>query len=147
MQRGKSAATGTGAGRLNAEDYRLLAAFRAQLRRFLAFSEAAAREAGLAPQQHQALLAIKGLGTERPLTVGELAEHLAIRHHSAVGLVDRLVDAGYLKRGSASEDRRRVALILTSRGENVLARLSSAHRDELRRMVPLLKPLLAELEQ
>jgi DNA-binding MarR family transcriptional regulator len=133
--------------RLAPADYRLLAEFRRQLRQFLAFSEGAARKAGLAPQQHQALLAIKGFdGAEAP-TVGDLADRLAVRHHSAVGLVDRLAQAGYLKRNTGETDRRRVVLTLTPRGEAVLARLTAAHRDELRRMMPLLRPLLTQLEK
>jgi DNA-binding MarR family transcriptional regulator len=122
-----------------------LAEFRFLLRRFMAFSEEAARAAGLAPQQHQALLAIKGL--EGAPMVGGLAERLAIKHHSAVGLVDRLVKAGHLKRRSDSADRRRVTLALTMSGENLLADLSSAHRDELRMLTPALKSLFAKLER
>lgn len=134
-------------GRLAAPDYRLLAEFRYLLRQFLAFSEEAALEAGLAPQQHQALLAIKGrTGPEAP-TIGRLAERLLIRHHSAVGLVDRLADGGFLKRSTGRGDRRRVTVSLTPKGEAVLAKLSAAHRAELRRMTPLLKPLLGMLEK
>jgi DNA-binding MarR family transcriptional regulator len=140
VARGKS-------GQLGAPDYRLLAEFRYGLRQFLAFSEEAALKAGLAPQQHQALLAIKGFAGRDDPTIGQLAERLLIRHHSAVGLVDRLVDGGFLRRNAGEEDRRRVSLSLTPKGEAVLAKLSSAHRAELRRMTPLLKPLLALLEK
>ena len=134
-------------GKLSAEDYRALAEFRYLLRRFMAFSEAAAREAGLAPQQHQALLAIKGFGEDRAPTIGDLAERLAIKHHSAVGLADRLAQAGYLKRRHDAADRRRVSLALTAAGESLLAELSFTHREELRMLTPALKALFEELER
>ncbi len=130
---------------LSPADYQLLAEFRYLLARFLAFSAEAAHEAGLAPRQHQALLAIKGYPGGAPVTVGDLAGRLGIRHHSAVGLVDRLVDSGYLVRRSDAKDRRRAILSLTAAGEKALAALSSAHRAELRRIAPLLGPLLSEL--
>ena len=130
---------------LTESDYSLLAEFRSLLRHFLVFSETAAREAGLSPQQHQALLAIKGFGTGGPQTLGDLAGHLAIRHNSTVGLVDRLAQMGLLKRSTDPADRRRVTLCLTRDAEKLLASLSAAHRDELRRLSPMLKPLLAKL--
>jgi DNA-binding MarR family transcriptional regulator len=122
--------------RLKPRDYRLLAEFRRLLRQFLVFSEQRAADVGLAPQQHQALLAIKG----------DLAERLAIRHHSAVGLVNRLVRAGYAVRRADRGDKRRVALKLTKDGEAILRKLTASHRDEVRRIAPLLKPLLAQLQ-
>jgi DNA-binding MarR family transcriptional regulator len=131
--------------RLSEADYRLLAEFRYLLARFLAFSEAAAEEAGLAPRQHQALLAIKGFPGGGPVTVGDLAARLGIRHHSAVGLVDRLVASGHLERRTDSLDKRRILLALTDHGEEALATLSAVHREELRRLTPLLKPLLTQL--
>jgi DNA-binding MarR family transcriptional regulator len=121
-----------------------LAEFRHVLRAFLAFSEEQAGEIGLSPQQHQALLAIKGHGGAP--TVGDLADRLAIRHNSAVGLVNRLVKAGYVARRTDRTDRRRATLGVTRSGEAVLEKLTAAHRDELRRIVPLLKPLLARLQ-
>ena len=124
---------------------RSLAQFRHLLARFLAFSEKAARDAGLAPRQHQALLAIKGF-SDGAMSVGDLAERLVIRHHSAVGLVDRLEAGGYLTRKADKADKRRMFLTLTRKGESALAALTAAHRDELRRLTPLLKPLLAKLE-
>lgn len=131
---------------LPSPDYRLLAEFRHQLRVFTAFSETAARAAGIAPQQHQALLAIKGFPAGAAPTIGELAERLVIRHHSAVELVDRLVEARLVVRRHDSDDARRVDLVLTKRAEEMLARLSVAHREELRRMAPMLRTVLAELE-
>jgi DNA-binding MarR family transcriptional regulator len=129
---------------LRLEDYRLLAEFRHHLRTFMAFSEGEARAAGLAPQQHQALLAIKGF--DGAPTVGDLAESLLIRHHSAVGLVDRLVEARLVMRCHDLDDRRRVTLALTRHAEKLLAELSVAHREELRRMAPMLRTVLASLE-
>lgn len=114
------------------DDYRTLAALRRALRRFLAFSHDAARQAGVPPQQHQALLAIKGW-PEAGITVSGLADHLALRHHSAVGLVDRLVSRGLVARRPSESDRRRVELTLTPKGEKLIARLSTAHLNELRR--------------
>jgi DNA-binding MarR family transcriptional regulator len=123
-------------------DYAALAAFRYALRRFLGFSAAAAREAGLSPAQHQALLAIKGFSAEGVLSVGRLAERLDVRPHSAVGLADRLARRGLLRRSADPGDGRRVLLRLTARGERVLRRLSAAHGDELRRLGPELRRLL-----
>lgn len=123
--------------------YELLADLRHSLRRFLAFSEDAAQSVGLTPAQHQALLAIKGFpGT---ISVGELAARLIVRHHSAVGLVDRLIEQGHVRRAGDTTDRRRVNLSLTPRGEALLARLSAAHRDELRRIGPDIEALLVRL--
>ncbi len=136
------------AGReLTQADYRLLAEFRRLLRQFLAFSEAEALDAGLSPQQHQALLAIKGFDAEGTPTVGDLAERLSIRHNSAVGLVDRLEKMRLLTRQADPADGRRVTLALTDDAEKLLAGLTAAHRDELRRLTPLLKPLLTKLER
>ncbi len=126
-------------------DYEVLAEFRYLLMRFAAFSEQAAHAAGLAPRQHQALLAIKGFPGGAEVTVGELAERLGIRHHSTVGLVDRLASRGYLVRRGDPHDRRRTFLSLTASGEQALAGLSAAHRRELRRVAPLLKSLLGRL--
>lgn len=128
--------------RLKDSDYKALAEFRYLLRRFMIFSEDAARAAGLTPQQHQALLAIKGF--EGAPTIGDLAERLVIKHHSAVGLVDRLVKAGHLKRRQDDSDRRRVTLALAASGEKLLADLSSANREELRMLTPALKALFAK---
>jgi DNA-binding MarR family transcriptional regulator len=126
-------------------DYQALAEFRYLLMRFAAFSEHAAHAAGLAPRQHQALLAIKGYPGGAAVTIGDLAERLGIRHHSTVGLVDRLVSAGYLTRGGDPRDRRRTLLALTAAGEQALAGLSAAHQRELRRVAPVLKSLLGRL--
>jgi len=112
-------------------DYRALAEFRYQIRRFLHFSEQAAREAGLVPRQHQRLLALKGLPAGKKATIGELAERLQIRHHSTVELIDRLVKRSLIKRSRDEADQRRVIIHLTPQGEQVLRRLSLLHRHEL----------------
>lgn len=121
-------------------DYRRLAAFRHALRRFLAFSEAAARSAGITPQQHQALLAIKAAPSAAGVTVGYLAGQLLLQPHSAAELADRMVNCGLLVREEAPDDRRRVVLSLTSSAENALHALSAAHIRELR-SIPVLGSL------
>jgi DNA-binding MarR family transcriptional regulator len=123
--------------RRRATDYiQALGEFRYQIRRFLNFSEQAARAAGLEPQQHQALLAVKGLSGGEPATVGALAERLQIRHHSAVELVDRLEARRLVQRSRNSADRREVLVRLTDQGERLLRELSSSHRAELRSAAP-----------
>lgn len=131
---------------LGLADYERLAEFRYLLRRFLIFSENAAVAAGLTAQQHQALLAIKGAGSPGALTTGALAERLGIRHHSAVGLVDRLETKGLVRRRPGSRDRRQVFLSLTRKAERELARLSVAHRNELQRLAPTLRMLLRHFD-
>jgi DNA-binding MarR family transcriptional regulator len=130
------------ARRLDRRDYQTLAEFRHLLQRFLAFSETAAREAGLAPRQHQALLAIKGFPRDGGVTIHDLAERLCIRHHSAVELVDRLAEAGLVQRRHDPDDRRRVLLDLTRAAEQRLASLSAIHVDELQRLRPALLEIL-----
>jgi DNA-binding MarR family transcriptional regulator len=127
-----------------APEYQLLAEFRYALRRFLRFSESAARQVGLTPQQHQALLAIKGAANGEGLTVGELAERLQVKPHSAVGLADRMESQGLLRRVGGA-DRRQVYLRLTAKASRLLERLAAAHRDELRRIGPSLRALLESL--
>src|SRR5580704_13209929 len=119
-------------------DYGALADFRYEIRRFLNFSEDAARAAGIEPQQHQALLAIKGQTAGIDTTVGVLAERLQIRHHSAVELSGRLERRGLIRRSRRGVDRRQVQLQLTPRAERLLAKLSLTHRDELRSAEPRL---------
>jgi DNA-binding MarR family transcriptional regulator len=123
---------------LSLADYQSLAELRYRIRRFLHFSEQAARMAGLEPHQHQLMLALKGLpGSIRP-RIGELAERLQIRHHSTVELVNRLSAGGYVRRNRSGEDRREVWLSLTPKGEKVLRKLSLQHRAELRQHGPAL---------
>jgi DNA-binding MarR family transcriptional regulator len=129
---------------LRQADYHTLAGFRRDLRRFLLFSEQAAAGAGLTPRQYQALLALRG-SARRRLGVGDLAAELEIRHHSAVGLVDRLAALGLVGRHAVRSDRRKVEVWTTPRGERTLARLAAAHRAELRAMAPTLRRLLGAL--
>ena len=126
---------------LHDDDYAALANFRAALRKFMAFSEAKAAEVGLTPQQHQALLAIRGAKPELA-TIGYIADRLILRPHTASELVNRLEALGLIARRADEEDRRKTRLVLTSRASGVLAILSAAHRDEIRRIGPLLRDLL-----
>ncbi len=98
---------------ITVRDYQALAEFRSQLRHFLQFSEAQAREHGIEPQQHQALLALKGLPARTRATIGELAQRLALRHHTTVELINRLELAGFVKRRPDPEDGRQILLQLT----------------------------------
>jgi len=129
-------------GKLLKSQYETLANFRYALRQFLRFSENAAQAAGITAQQHQALLAIKGFPGRDQVTVGELAERLQLRHHSAVGLIDRLVLEKLVSRTPSPEDRRRVLVALTGRGERVLEKLTAAHRKQLARIGPEIRQLL-----
>ena len=124
-------------------DYRALADFRFEIRRFLHFSERLVHAAGVEPQQHQALLAIKGLPTHRVATIGVLAERLMIQHHSAVELANRLEAKGLLRRARSAADRREVVLTLSRRGETLLQQLTRPHRDELQSARPRLLTALA----
>ena len=133
---------------LSSADYRAIAEFRYQIRKFLHFSEEAARAEGLEPQQHQMMLAIKALEDGGGPTVGRLADHLFIRHHSAVGLVDRLEDRQLVKRERAIDgDRRQVAVRLTGDGEEKLRRLTRVHRTELLTSDPGLVESLQRLSE
>ncbi|MDB6156218.1 MAG: MarR family transcriptional regulator [Chthoniobacteraceae bacterium] len=126
-------------------DYEMLADFRYALRQFLRFSEEAAREAGLTPHQHQALLAVRGFRGRDKITIGELSERLQIRPHSAVGLVDRLSGQKLLIRESGIEDRRQVYVRITERGAELLEKLAAVHQSELKRVGPRLGSLLHQL--
>ena len=126
-------------------DYRALAEFRYQIRRFLRLSERAAREAGMEPQQHQLLLTIKGLPSDRTATVGEIAERLQIQHHSAVELINRSEQKGVIRRTYNQSDRRLVIVELTTKGERVLRELSVYHRTALRSFAPGLVEALEDL--
>jgi DNA-binding MarR family transcriptional regulator len=131
--------------RITKSHYELLASLRHALRRFLTLSQEAARSGGLTPQQHQALLAIKGFPGRDHVSVGELAGMLQLRHHSAVGLVDRLAARRLIRRTLSSEDRRCVEVRLTPRGERLIARLSEAHLRELRQLGPELHALIGSV--
>ena len=126
-------------------DYTALAELRHQIRKFLTFSEQEARAVGLEPQQHQLLLAVKGLPeSERP-TVSTLAERLRVRHHTVVGLVDRLVAAKLAARRPSKADRREILVQLTPRGERILRELSLLHHAELETAAPALVTALESI--
>jgi DNA-binding MarR family transcriptional regulator len=127
---------------LTLDEYRALAEFRYQIRRFLQFSAEAAREHGIEPQQHQLLLAVKGLPDGARPTIRVLAERLQIQHHSAVELVDRLAERGAVRREHDDLDRREALIRLTRRGEALLGRLSIAHHAELETTGPILAKTL-----
>jgi DNA-binding MarR family transcriptional regulator len=118
--------------------YRSLSEFRHQVRCFLRYSEDAARAHDIEPQQHQLLLAIKGLPRGKNPTIGELAHRLQIKHHSAVDLIDRLERGGRIVRQRGTEDRREVLVRLTPEGERILRDLSFEHQMELTKIGPKL---------
>jgi DNA-binding MarR family transcriptional regulator len=126
-------------------EYEALAEIRHRIRCFLVFSEASARDAGVEPQQHQLLLAIRGLPRGVPPTIGRVAERLQIQHNSAVELVRRSCERGLVSKRRAAADRREVHLEITARGERLLEKLAVAHRTELRRAAPALVGALMAL--
>ena len=128
-------------------EYRALAQFRNEIRRFLHFSEQEARRYGLEPQQHQLLLAIKGLPAEAQATIGELAGRFQLKHHSMVELVNRLEKHGYVARTADTSDRRQVIVYLTRSGARVLHQLSLVHRSELDTAGPALSAALRSLRK
>jgi DNA-binding MarR family transcriptional regulator len=133
--------------RAHGVDYKALAQFRYQLRKFLSFSKAAASKAGLTPQQHQALLAIKGFSGPNSISVGDLAQFLFIRHHTAVELMDRITKLGLVKRVVDNDDCRRVLLKLTRRGELRLQAVSKMNFEELRSAGPALTRILRSFQR
>lgn len=128
-------------------DYGALAEFRYQLRKFLAFSETASEKSGLTPQQYQALLAIKGFSNPEPISVGDLARFLLIRHHTAVELMDRMTKLGLLSRIVDEQDGRRVLLKLTAKGEQKLRMLAKIHFEALRSASPALARILKAFQR
>ncbi len=133
--------------RLSQADYELLANFRFALRQFTAFSSRAAQAAGLPPQQHQALLAIKGHAEPAAMTVGVLAERLLIAPQTATELVNRLAEAELVERVTALDDRRRHALALTQKAEALLNSLTVVHLREMQQLAPALIELLQALNR
>jgi|SRR5689334_22941702 DNA-binding MarR family transcriptional regulator len=130
------------ANRDRSVDYETLARFRYGLRRFLAFSEVQANRSGLTSQQYQALMAIRGFSIGQPVSIGDLAGYMLIRHHTAVELVNRMVKLKIISRSNDPADRRRVLLALTGEGERRLRRLYKVHVHELRTMGPTLTKML-----
>ncbi|MGH3781581.1 MAG: MarR family winged helix-turn-helix transcriptional regulator [Pseudonocardiaceae bacterium] len=131
-------AEGVGSEPLTKRDFEALAQFRFGIRRYLRFSEETVRRDGLTPQQYQLLLALKGFPGREWATVRELAERLQLRHHSVVELVNRAQRQGLIERAADPSDGRAVRVVLTKAGEQVLARLSALHRDELQRISAVL---------
>lgn len=129
----------------NEPNYRAMAEFRYQIRRFLRFSEHAARESGLEPQQYQLMLAVKGSIEEERPRIGDIAERLQIQHHSTVELVDRLSKRNLVRRRRSENDRREVFLELTPKGHRLLQELALHHRSEIREMGPALVSALRKV--
>lgn len=130
---------------LEDRDYKVLASVRAELRSFAHFTESVTKGAGLTPQQHQILLALRASdGLE--LTIGQLAETMFLKPHSVSGMADRLASLGLVERVRSEEDRRSIRLRLTGKANEILASLGQVHKDELRRIRPLLVSLLSQLD-
>lgn len=137
----RAAEAGPGGRELGDDDYAALLEFRTSLRQFLRWSEEQARAAGLTPAQHQLLVAVRGHRDRRGPTIGDLADYLLLRHHSAVGLVDRTEAAGLVQRRRDPDDARVVRVVLTGRGSARVEALSRLHLDELERLAPALEHL------
>jgi DNA-binding MarR family transcriptional regulator len=132
---------------LTQSDFKHLLELRTGLRRFLRWSERQARAVGLTAAKHQLLLAVKGHPDPRGPTIGELADHLVLRHHSAVGLVDRAVRDGLVKRNHEPTSKSVVRVTLTSAGAAKLDALGEAHLQELSHLAPIMRTLWRQLEQ
>src|ERR1700757_1000929 len=124
---------------------RTLAEFRYELRRFLLFSESAALEAGLQPQQYQLLLQVAGAAENTLVTISYAAERLGLKHNSAVELVDRSEQEGLLERTTDIDDKRRAILLMTRKGRIVLGRLAGDHAKELNERAPRLTRALRQI--
>jgi DNA-binding MarR family transcriptional regulator len=127
-------------------EYQQLLELRDGLRRFFRWSEEQAAAVGLTPAHHQLLLAVRGHPGPQAPTVSDVAEHLLLRRHSVVGLINRAESAGLLGREPDQSDQRVVRLSLTRLGARRLEQLSALHIEELRRLAPSLRPLWADLE-
>jgi DNA-binding MarR family transcriptional regulator len=130
---------------LTQRDYERLHEFRYSIRRFLHFSEEAARTAGLDPQQHQLLLTVQACGPVEGVIISRIAERLQIRHHTAVELVDRAAERGLVTRHRSQTDQRLVTVTVTDTGKRLLQELSTEHLLELRSAGPELARLLLEI--
>jgi DNA-binding MarR family transcriptional regulator len=129
---------------LSDAEYARLAETRRLLRHYIAFSERAAEDHGLEPRQYQVLLMLRALGPEGSASITDVADWLQVRHHSAVGLIDRMQARGLLQRSAHPEDKRFVQVRLTSTGSAALSGLALEHRDELRRSAPALIDVLRQ---
>jgi DNA-binding MarR family transcriptional regulator len=127
-------------------EYRRLLDFRTGIRRFIHWSDEQAGAIGLTPAQHQLLLAIRGHDDPLGPTVGDVAKYLLLRHHSAVGLVDRAEAAGFVARHTDPADQRVVRLRLTQVGSRRLRQLSTLHFEELNRLAPRVRSLWSGLD-
>jgi DNA-binding MarR family transcriptional regulator len=127
-------------------DYQRLLQFRTGIRQFLSWSEAQATAVGVTPAQHQLMLAVRGHHGDGDPTVTDIADALVLRHNSAVGLIDRAVEAGLVVRHIDANDSRVVRLRLSALGNKRIRQLSSAHLEELRRLAPRMSSLWADLE-
>lgn len=126
--------------------YHSLARFRFALRQFLAFSEAAAKKAGVTSQQYQAMLIVR-TDSGPGISIGELAAQMLVQQHAAVQLVDRLAGLGLVERQRSDLDRRRTLVTITPRGSKLLKKLADAHRTELLKQEPLLAESLKQLRK
>lgn len=131
--------------KLTMADYQALAEFRYQIRKFLHFSDAAIEGAGLERAQYQLMLTIKGMPDGGRPRIRDVAERMLIQHHSAVELIDRLEDGGYVRRERGQDDRREVMLALTAKGERVLGQLALHHHEALQKAAPELVGALRRL--
>jgi DNA-binding MarR family transcriptional regulator len=132
---------------LHAEDYQALAAFRYALRKFLSFSKAALAKADLTPEQYEALLALKAFTGDGGCTISDLSERLQVKHHSAVGLVDKLEQLQLVRREQGRDDRRKVFVRLTPKGSELLGRVAVIHRQEMRIRSPEMMEALLRLQK
>lgn len=132
---------------LSDEEYQQLLDLRTGLRRFLHWSEDQARDRGITSSQHQLLLAIRGHPDPLGPTVGDIADYLVIRHHSAVGLIDRAVAAGLVVRAPDPHRAGTVRVLLTDRGRAMLDSLSKLHLAELARLAPVMETLWRTLRR
>jgi DNA-binding MarR family transcriptional regulator len=132
---------------LGKSDFQRLLELRTGLRRFLQWSDQHARATGLTPAKHQLLLAVRGHPDPAGPTIGEIADYLVLRHHSAVGLIDRAVADGLVKRGPDRESKSVVRVRLTPKGLAKLDALSKAHLQELAHLAPTMQALWRALDQ
>jgi DNA-binding MarR family transcriptional regulator len=131
---------------LEQSDFEHLLELRTGLRRFLRWSEQQAKTAGLTPAKHQLLLAVRGHPDPAGPTIGEIADYLVLRHHSAVELIDRAVKDGLVKRNPDPINRSVVRVALTPGGEAKLDALAQAHLEELAHLAPTMRTLWQALE-
>jgi DNA-binding MarR family transcriptional regulator len=131
---------------LDQSDFEHLLELRTGLRRFLRWSEQRAAAAGITPGQHQLMLAIKGHANPAGPTIGDVAGYLVLRHHSAVGLVDRAASAGLVQRNQDHDSNSVVRLSLTEAGIEKLDSLSEAHLEELKQLAPAMRALWQSID-